>query len=168
MEIKQPAVNTTPAAAPENVAPTTTPTKTEELESQITALETAKAKAVEEASNYKVAFLKEKSRNEGLENETEEEKIQRIVHERLTKEKIEKIDSEKDRLLKELLKENKELKLAHLNKPANVPPSSGSGDAPVVKDTVVTQEQLNAFKARGWSDKDIERYKKNLNRYGGR
>ena len=60
----------------------------------------------------------------------------------------------------------KELKLANLNK-TNMPPASqgGHSEGQPVRSTAVTSEQLAAFKARGWSDKDIERYKKNLQRY---
>jgi hypothetical protein len=63
------------------------------------------------------------------------------------------------------LKENTELKLTLKNKSNGIPTSVGSHtEGYQVQDTSVTPEQLAAFKSRGWSDKDIERYKKNLNK----
>ncbi len=60
------------------------------------------------------------------------------------------------------MKENKEAKLALANK-TGTPSSIGSHtESKVVGDTLVTPEQIAAFKARGWDDKKIERYKKNL------
>ncbi len=44
-----------------------------------------------------------------------------------------------------------------------IPSGTGSHtEGRQVVDTMVTPEQLAAFKARGWTDKDVERYKKNL------
>ncbi len=83
--------------------------------------------------------------------------------------RLAEIAREQDEIIRKALKENKELKLAR-SKDTSMPPASTgthSESAPV-RDTSITAEQLAAFKARGWSDKDIERYKKNLNRYSGR
>jgi hypothetical protein len=133
------------------------------------------AKLEEEKANYKLAFLKEKSKNkhnsddDDYEEETEEERIERIVNEKIAEKKILEIDGEKDKLLKQLAKENKELKLAHLHKPTDKPTTMGSHSEGVsVTDTTVTPEQLQAFKNRGWTEKDIERYKANLKKYSGR
>lgn len=152
---------------PAAVIPPVNPTGTDEdIEARIAQLETEKA-------NYKLAFLKEKSKNKqedfNNDDETEDEKIARIVSEKLAETKIAQIDNEKEALLKQVIKENKELKLAQLNKPTSTPASMGAhSEGTPVTDTTVTPEQMAAFKAKGWSDKDIERYKKNLNRYGGR
>jgi len=79
------------------------------------------------------------------------------------------IAQEQDALIKKALKENRELKLAQLNKTNTPPASVGThSEGQMVKDTLVTPDQAAAFKARGWSDKDIEKYKKNLQRYSGR
>jgi hypothetical protein len=167
MDDTKPAVNTTePAAVQETVIPTVQ--TQEDYEAKIAALDADKAKAIEEAANWKVAALKNKGKLPDT-DESEEERIARIVAEKLSTNKVEAIDTEKDALLKKMAKENKELKLANLNK-TNMPPASiGShSEAQPVKDTVITQEQLDAFKKRGWTEKDIERYKKNLGRYGGR
>lgn len=136
---------------------------------RIKELEAEKAVILEREANYKVAYLKEvdKNKNSGIpENETEEEKIRRITREELAKKEIAAIDKEKEELLAKALKENKELKLAIQNKaPANPTGGGGSTEQPIVQSTLITPEQLAAFKARGWTEKDIERYKKNLQKY---
>lgn len=167
MNEQKPAVNTTPAAAPEKVETSTT--TIEDIETKVLALEADKARLIEEAANWKVAALKYKSKTEVDPDETEEEKIRRVTHEELSKKEIAHIEAQKDQLLKQLAKENKELKLANLNKTVIPPQSIGiHSEGQPVKDTLITQEQLLAFKAKGWTDKDIERYKKNLQKYGGR
>lgn len=134
---------------------------------KIKELEAEKAKLIEEGSNYKVAYLKEKKKNGGIDpEETEDEKMRRIAREVAAENRINAIDSEKEALLQKTLRENKELKLAIQNKaPGSSTAGGGSSEQPEVKSTLVTEEQLAAFKARGWTDKDIERYKKNLLRY---
>ncbi len=91
-----------------------------------------------------------------------------MVQEEISKSKIAQIDAEKDRVLKHALKENKELKLAHLNKTTTPNATVGThSEGATVQDTLITPDQLAALKARGLNDKDIERYKKNLQRVGG-
>ena len=143
----------------------------EDLEVKIKALEDEKAQLIENEANYKLAYLKEKSRNkENFEDESEDDKIRRISKETLAESRIAEITKEQDVLLKTALKENKELKLAQLNKTTTTPPAGmgTSTESQQVRDTLVTPEQMTAFKAKGWSDKDIERYKKNLIKYSGR
>jgi len=145
---------------------------TEDLEAKNTALEAEKARLIEEAANYKMAYLKEKKKKENFDDDEEEsadEKMRRIARETLADSRLAEIATEQDAIIKKALKENKELKLANMNKPATVSAGMGSSsEGPKVQDTLVTPEQLAAFKARGWSDKDIERYKKNLQKFGGR
>jgi hypothetical protein len=169
MDKEPTAVDTPQTAAPETIVPPTID-ETGDTEALIAKLEAEKAKAIEEAANYKLAFLKEKSRkDDDFENETEEERTRRLVQEELSRTKIAQIDAEKEELLLKLARENKELKLANLNKTTTPPASMGSHSESIPsRDTLVTPEQLDAFKARGWTDQDIERYKKNLQRYGGR
>lgn len=165
MDDKNKTVVVDPAVDPKVVPPT--PTESED-EKKIKQLESDKAALIVEASNYKVAFLKEKSKNEVDPDETDEERIRRITQEELTKNKISQIDAEKEKLLQKVLKDNSELKLALMNKTEKPAADGIHNENPVVKDTIITPEQLAAFKAKGWSDKDIERYKKNLQKYGGR
>lgn len=157
-----------PAIAPEEkvIAPT------DDAEAKIAALEAEKATLItliENEANYKLAYLKEKKKNTIFDpNETEEDKIRRITREELAESALNRIDTEKENLLKKLAKENKELKFAYANK-TDIPASTSSHSEGVpVRDTLITPDQLNAFKAKGWTDKDIERYKKNLVKFGGR
>jgi len=136
-----------------------------EAEVKILALEAEKNAILEREANYRLAYLKEKKKNEGQvdPDETEDERVRRITREELANVRVSQIDTEKEELLKKTLRENKELKLAIQNKPTNTSTGAGgSTEQPIVVSTVVTPEQITAFKARGWTEKDIERYKKNL------
>lgn len=166
MDNTKPAVNTTEPAAAQNVEVTATQTQ-EDYEAKIAALEAEKAKAIEEGANWKLAALKNKGKTAPSDTEeSEEERIERRVQEELSAKEVARIEAEKETLLKKLAKENKELKLANLNKTNTPPAAIGShSEAQPMKDTLVTSDQLAAFKARGWTEKDIERYKKNLQRY---
>jgi hypothetical protein len=131
-------------------------------------------KKAEESENWKTAALKYKERAKGVANgtitETEDERIQRIVDEKIANSELTKAEKEKDELLIRVLNENKELKLAQLNKP-DVPASSGShSESLVVTDTLITPDQMAQLKKMypHWTDKDFERYKKNLRRQGVR
>lgn len=140
-------------------------------EAEFARLEAEKNKAIEEAANYKLAYLKEKKKKEDFvdEDEDEEAKIRRITTETLAESRLAEIARQQDEIIKKALKENKELKLAQLNKTGMPPASMGThSESTPVRDTLVTPEQMTAFKAKGWSDKDIERYKKNIQRYSGR
>ena len=169
IEAKDQTIVTDPAGSETS----TTPAVENELEAKLSQIEAEKNKALEEAANYKIAYLKEKrkAREEVTYDddpeETEQEKISRLVKEEVARQKVAQLDQEKENLLKQALKENKELKLANLNKTVQTPPAGigGHSEGTSVRDTLVTPDQMAAFKSRGWSDKDIERYKKNLRRY---
>lgn len=132
---------------------------------RIEELEAEKAAITEREANYKLAYLKEveKNKNLGKPEETDDERVRRIVREEQAAVRLSQIDTEKETLYQKTLRENKELKLAIQNKsPNSSTGAGGSTEQPIVVSTVVTPEQIAAFKARGWTDKDIERYKKNL------
>ncbi len=140
--------------------------ESEDLEAKIASLEVEK-------SNYKMAYLKEKSKKasviEDEIDESDDDKISRKVREEIANSRLTQIALEQDTLIKKALKENKELKLAQLNRTGTPPATVGTHqESQPVRDTIVTPDQMSAFKAKGWSDKDIERYKKNLQKYGGR
>lgn len=156
-------------ATDQTVKSTTATEEVDDIESKLAQLEAEKNKAIEEAANYRLAFLKEKNKKQedySFQDESEEEKIARLVKEEVAKQKIAQLESEKEQLLQKVIKENKELKLSNLNK-TNVPPAivGGHSEGTPVRSTTITPEQASAFKARGWSDKDIERYKQNLKRF---
>lgn len=162
-----------PTIAPEKVEKVLTTTE-EDLEAKNLALEAEKFRLIEESANYKLAYLKEKKKKEQFneENETEsldEEKIREITRVELANSRIAEIAREQDLIIKKALKENKELKLAQLNRTTIPPASVGThSEGTPVTSTLVTPDQMSAFKAKGWSDKDIERYKRNLQKYSGR
>jgi len=161
-EVKVDAVNTDQPAA----------VGTEDLGAKIEQLEAEKAKLIEESANYKLGMLKAKAKNRDFEPTDEDggddERLRRIAREELANSRLAQIASEQDLIIKKALKENKELKLAQLNKTSATAASTGAtSEGEPVKDTLVTPDQMAAFKKRGWSDKDIERYKQNLQRHGG-
>lgn len=133
----------------------------DDTEARYQALETEK-------ENYRKAYLKEVDKNKGARgeilDETDDDKMRRIAAETLASSRVMEITREQDAIIKKTLKENKELKLAHLNKTTTTPPAGigASTETSPVRDTLVTPEQIAAFKQKGWSDKDIERYKVNL------
>lgn len=76
-----------------------------------------------------------------------------------------KLQAEKDSLINEALRQNKELQTALKNRG-----QMGSGTASGSNqdrfeskvDTVLSNDQLNALRAKGWDEKKIEAFKKNL------
>lgn len=142
------------------------PVTEKDAEAKIIELEAEKARLIAERDNYKTGMLKAKGKipAEGTDlEETDEEKMRRIAREEASNQKINAIDAEKEALFQKTLKENKELKLAIANKTVAPPAAQGSHiESTPVRDTTITAEQMEYFKKRGWSDKDIERYKNNL------
>ena len=117
----------------------------------------------DEKENYRKAYLKSQEKLKSGESESDDERIKRLVDERITDSEIARLNKEKDEIIARALKENKELKLAHLNKNQTPPATIGShSESTPVRDTLVTPEQMAFFKSKNWSDQDIERYKKNL------
>lgn len=77
-------------------------------------------------------------------------------------------DLENSKLLankKAFFKESAEMKIALANKSGMGNMGSGSNqELPPTPETTLTVEQLASLKARGWDDKKIEQFKKNLNK----
>lgn len=133
----------------------------EDLEAKNAMLEAEKAKIAEKAENYRLAYLKEK--NKPQVDQDEDEKMRLIAQEAVERSHLAEVVKEQQLVIAKALKENKELKIAQANKTdVSLSTTSHSEPGAVVRDTLVTKEQMDAFKARGWSDKDIDRYKKNL------
>lgn len=141
----------------------------DDLEAKNMALEAEKNRLIDENANYKVAYLKEKRKNKGEDDEyadeTDEERVRRITREELSKSRISQIASEQKAIADRAIKENKELKLAQLNRTNPQTTIGTHNESIAVTDTLVTQDQLAAFKARGWSEEKIKKYKDNLRRY---
>jgi lysozyme family protein len=166
MDKETPAVNTTEPAA---VQTDTITVDSGDYESRISTLEAEKNRLIEESANWKMAAMKAKSKQVDFsdENESDDDRMRRIATEAVANSRLAEITREQEAIIKKALRENSELKLAISNK-TGVSASTGSHTESVpVVGTQITPEQLTAFKAKGWSDKDIERYKKNLRRYAG-
>jgi hypothetical protein len=135
-------------------------TLNEDLEARNAVLEAEKVKLLEETVNYKAAYLKEKAKQ--ADGGDDEERLRRIAREELSNSRLAEIAREQDTIIKKALKENKELKLAQMNK-TDVSVSIGShSEGQPVRDTLITPDQMAQFKSMGKSDKWIENYKKNL------
>ncbi len=143
-----------------------------DAEARIAQLEADNKKIAEERDNYRIGMLKAKGKITDPEfnedDETPEEKTRRLIREEIANSKIAQNNAERDTILAKALKENKELKLAQLNKTNISPAAVGtSNESTPVTSTSITPEQMAYFKSRNFTDKDIERYKKNLQK-GGR
>lgn len=152
-----------------NVETIVPPEKTE-AEIKIEALELEKANLIEQKENYRLAYLKADKKNGDINpDESEEDKLRRIVREETADNRLTQIDKEKEELLKKTLKENGELKLALKNKP-EIPGSTNNHTESVkVSDNVITPQQEEYFrKTLKWTDKDIENYKRNRSKQGNR
>jgi len=152
------------------------PTVEVDLEEKNRILEEEKAQLIKEKSNqvnYKEAYLKLRKKK-GIENEDEpvddDERLREIAREEMRNSRLAEITREQDLIIKKALQENKELKLANLNKSTQTPPAGTAvhSESKPVQSTSITADQMAYFKSKGWTDKDIERYKKNLQRQGGR
>lgn len=165
------AVNTTSSAATGETTASVVTTN-EDAEARIASLEAEKNRLTEEAANWKVAALKYKGKTkpEADEEDNDDDRIRQITRQTLAESRIVQIAQEQNEIINKVLRENKELKLAHLNKTASTPPVAVGthSESQPIRDTLVTPEQLADFKNRNWSDKDVERYKKNYLRNGGR
>ena len=152
------------------VTPTTTEVDSETLLAQKDA---EIAKITEERENYRKGMLKAKGK---LPEESElddsapegmEALIDRKVQEKFLSTKEAQLQAEKDALIKATMKRNKELELALKNR-GQITSTSGQGsnqDRPEGKvDNILSNDQINSLKAKGWDDKKIESFKKNMSK----
>jgi hypothetical protein len=155
-------------AEPKIVASSTT---TEiDAQTRIAELEAEKAQLATERDNYKIGLLKVKGRNpEFNEDNEEDEKYRRIAREELNNSRIAELAREQDEIIKKALIENKELKAALKNKPSTTSVSSGTESTLASQNTgILSKEQIDLLKARGWGDKKIEMLKKNIQKNNNR
>src|SRR6185312_1145563 len=123
-----------------------------------------------EKENYRKGMLKAKGKipdeddNSSNVDEDIDSKVKRLVQEQLLVTKEAQAIADKENLVKDLARKNKELTLALKNR-GQVTSTSAQGsnnDKPEVKtDKVLSNDQLSALKAKGWDDKKIEEFKKN-------
>ncbi len=160
----------TAASQPETVV---TPTTTEvDYEAKLQAKDAEIAEIRVEKDNYRKGLLKAKGKlpdedDISSNDEDIDAKIDRKVQERLLATKEAQALAEKEALVKDLAKKNKELTLALKNR-GQISSGTGQGsnqDQPESRvDKVLSNDQLNALKAKGWDDKKIETFKSNLNK----
>ncbi len=115
----------------------------DDSEARVAALEAEKARLIEERENYKNAYLKEKGKKipDTPGEESEDDKMRRIAQEVQANSRIAEIAREQDTIIKKALKENKELKLAQMNKtgtPASIGSHTEQPQSPT--DTLITPE----------------------------
>jgi hypothetical protein len=119
------------------------------------------SKITEERDNYKRGMLKAKGK---LDDEDEDTVDPREVARQAALEVLAESDlahalSERDTLIAQTLKENKELRLAVTNRPGTGTGQGGNQDAQKPKDNVLSEEQERDLRSRGWDDKKIEHFK---------
>ena len=129
----------------------------------------AEIKRITEVSNnYKRGLLKAKGK---VEDETEEdeyeesseERTRRIIREELANTDLAKALAEKEALVSQMANELSEAKLAIKNRSGMTPSSGAAGaEETAQKDNVLSEQQIQNLKARGFDDKMIEQFKKNL------
>lgn len=135
----------------------------------ITALEDENKRLSTERESYRQAYIKGNARLKAKDLPPEEradiddERFQRIVDERLASSQLVANQQKMADLVKKMARENQELKLSSQNKPSNTSSAlSSAGAATPTATTAVNPTVDQIAKARGWSPKMIERYKKNL------
>ena len=158
----------------ENAAAPTGDTTTETVETTdyaaiLAEKEAELAKVQEEKENYRKGLLKAKGKiiddyQPDTDTESEDERIARIVDERLLSTKEAQISLERQAALDAVIKRNKELELALKNRSQIQSTSGGSNeDKPEIKtDNFFSEAQIKFFKDKGWSDEKIETAKKNM------
>jgi hypothetical protein len=160
----------TAASQQETTVETSTQTQPEvDYEAELQKKDAEIAKVREEKENYRKGMLKAKGKlPEEDDNSSEEDldaKIDRKVQERLLATRESQVQAEKDALVMSLAKKNKELALALKNR-GQISTSSGQGsnqEKPEGRvDNTLSNDQINALKAKGWDDKKIDEFKKNL------
>ena len=124
-------------------------------------------KSEEDKENYRKGMLKAKGKlpeEDNLEEDLDE-RIARKVRETILTTQDAELLAKKDKLSADMAKKLKEMSVALKNR-AQVTDTSATGsnkDKPEVKvDSFFSKEQLDSFKAKGWTDKKIEDLKQNM------
>jgi hypothetical protein len=153
----------------ENQTVTTTGSEVD-YEAELAKKDAEIAKINADKENYRKGLLKAKGKipdeddNSSNEGEDIDSKVKRLVQEQLLATKEAQAIAEKENLVKDLARKNKELTLALKNR-GQVTSTSGQGsnqDRPEVKtDSVFSEAQLAALKAKGLNPEEV---KNNLNK----
>jgi len=157
----------TAATQPKGVVTETTEV---DYEAELTKKDAELAKVRAEKENYRRGMLKAKGKlpdedDNSSNDEDIDTKISRKVQEELLASREGQIIAEKDALIVNLAKKTKELTLALKNR-SQVTASTGIGSnqdrQEVRTDSTLSEDQISSLRAKGWDDKKIELFKKNL------
>lgn len=141
-----------------------------DYEAELTKKDAELAKVRAEKENYRRGMLKAKGKlpdedDISSNDEDIDAKIDRKVEEKYLATREAQVLAEKDALVIASAKKIKELSLALKNR-SQVSSSTGQGsnqDRPEVRtDSTLSEDQLSSLRAKGWDDKKIELFKKNL------
>lgn len=166
------AVETTQSAAPENPVKTEPSAGEVDYEAVVSNLLDENKKLSTERENYRRGLLKAKGKLQEEEEEPKEDLealVDRKVRETLVESQWGQSQKKLEEMTRAMAKENKELKLALVNKASLKTTSQGSGSGNVeVQDRFFSQDQINSLKAKGYDDKKIELLKQNLQKAQGK
>ena len=162
VENKQDAV-TAEVKKDEVVASTTGETGVDLAEELVKALE-REQQVIAERDNYKRGMLKAKGKLKDDEDDNDEEEDETVVVKQKAKAKTDSSTTELVGLVKQVLKDNQELKTAIANKAQIGTAGAGAGTTTTltVGDNVLSADQITSLKAKGWDDTKIARFKQNL------
>lgn len=133
------------------------------------------AKTRQERENYRKGMLKAKGKipdedDNSSNDEDLDAKIDRKVQERLLETSEARIQADKDALIQSMAKRNRELTIAIRNR-GQISDGTGQGSnqdkAPGRTDNTLSNDQIASLKSKGWSDKKIEEFKRNLTKGNG-
>lgn len=141
-----------------------------DYEKVIAEKDAALKKVAEEKENYRKGMLKAKGKlpeesNDDTPPKNWREEARAIAREEYLTTQEAQLQAEKDQAMKDLFKQNQELKLAIKNRgQVGSPSGSGSNEERVEirTDNFFSPDQIAALKAKGWDDKKIEAAKKNM------
>ncbi len=123
----------------------------------------------DQVANLRVGILKAKGKlptdeEDNLDPKQLDVLVEQKVKEALLSQELEKARTYESSEVSRLAKRTKELELALKNRPHVSPTAVGShSEGPIVSGSYSKEEQ-DMFKAKGWDDKKIQAYKKNLAR----
>lgn len=122
-------------------------------------------KIASDRDNYKTGLLKAKGKIPSDEEENDmEARITARVKSELLSAKEADIQARKDELVKQSFAKVKELSLA-LKNPKGSPGQTSSTEGMTSRtDNTLSPDQIATLKAKGWDDKKIELFKKNLSK----
>lgn len=180
MEPVKPAVETpVQPAAPvqptvETPAPAAVPAQ-DDLAAKLAEKEAELKKLAEERDNYKNGLLKAKGKltEEPSGNDdpqlSEEERMRKIVREEMMATQEAKLLAEKEAILQQALKENREMKIALGSKQGIKTSGDGApSDNKVATPQYFSDEQINDLKARGFDEAKIKKLVENMQNMRGR